>query len=51
MSSGNGVRYSETQVQLHFALENGVRYLEKDFGNLRLMKTVLNNLENYVKRL
>ena len=35
MGSENGVRYFETQFQLHFALENGVKYLEKIFWLLQ----------------
>ena len=44
MGSENGVRYFDTQFQLHLALENGVRWLEKDFGYFSLKKTVMNNL-------
>ena len=44
MGSENGVRYFETQFQLHFALETVLNTLKKYFGYFRLKKTVLNNL-------
>ena len=45
MSLENGVSHFLTEFQLQFTLENGVRYLEKDFGYFRLKKMVVNSLE------
>ena len=43
MSLGNGVRYFETQFQLHFAYKTVLDTLKKKVGYFRLKKAVIKN--------